>query len=124
MQADEKLWDIANYVTGFAIAQTLVTTFAIAKGEWLLLKGAGAHIGAALGALVFTVFYEIAIFWCEINGSKDPGIPQQIWRRVTQGRMFAVALFTILLLVTILGHRRAETLASKNQKAAENQRLV
>lgn len=38
MHVDDKLWEIANYVTGFAVAQTIATSFAIAKRDWPVLR--------------------------------------------------------------------------------------
>jgi UDP-N-acetylmuramyl pentapeptide phosphotransferase/UDP-N-acetylglucosamine-1-phosphate transferase len=106
MQADEKLWDIANYVTGFAIAQVLATSFAIAKRDWPALKGAAAHCLAMGGSSIFTTFYLTVIIWCCNKGSTNSSITQELWQRITQGRILAVLLFTFVLIVALIGHWR------------------
>jgi len=110
MQVDEKLWEVANYVTGFAIAQVVATSFAIARKEWPVLKGMLAHCLALAGTLTFTTFYITAIYWCDLVGSEHSSIPPEIWRRVTQGRTIAVLLFTVVLLVALVGHWRDDRL--------------
>ncbi len=104
MDIDDKLWDIANYVTGFAIAQVLATSFAIAKNDWPLLKGPLAHWLTLGGTLLFTAFYMAVIIWCGLNGGKNSSIPKPIWQRVTQGRLLAVLLFTIVLIGALVSH--------------------
>jgi len=39
----EKLWDIANVVTGFAVAQVLATTFAMGNHQMAMLSVQQAH---------------------------------------------------------------------------------
>ena len=48
----EKLWDLANLITGFAIVQTLATTFALAEGELKIMKGPTAHSYAVIGTII------------------------------------------------------------------------
>jgi hypothetical protein len=93
-----KLWDIANYVTGFAVAQVLATSFGIAKKELKALKGLLAHWIAFGGTLVFTVFYITAIWWCGHKGLEMDGSHADIWHPVTEGRMATVLLFTFVLI--------------------------
>jgi hypothetical protein len=104
----DKLWDIANFVTGFAIAQVLATTFALVKTELKPLTGALAHWIAFLTTLLFTGFYIYAIVWCEIEGTSISSERHDIWRRVTQGRIIAVGIFTLVLFMALLGHWRDE----------------
>jgi len=107
MMAD-KLWDMANILTGFAVAQSLATIFALAKHELLALKGRAAHWMAFFTTLVFTVFYIAAIVWCGYRGSHLDSVQPEVWCQTTWGRVGAVVLFTSILLLTLLGHWRDE----------------
>jgi hypothetical protein len=106
----DKLWDLANFITGFAIAQNLATTFAMAKGEFRnSLKGSAAHIVAFVSTIVFTILYFYAIWWCESQAINKPEVKSiedmvSLWKHVTVGRLVAVALFTVVTLMTLIGH--------------------
>ena len=106
----DKLWDLANLITGFAIAQNLATTFAMAKGEFRnSLKGTAAHIVAFVSTIVFTILYFCAIWWCRSQALDKPEVKYiedmvSLWKHVTVGRVLAVALFTLVTLMTLIGH--------------------
>lgn len=103
----KELWDLANLITGFAIAQNLATTFAMAKGDWRVsLKGTALHWGAAAATIVFTAFYIWAIVW---SCNQQPPAGSDTWEAVKWGRVGAVILFTLVTLGTLYGHRRDET---------------
>ena len=113
----EKLWDLANLVTGFAVAQSIATTFTMAKGELRgSLKGSVAHWVAFGSIVLFTSFYLCAIVWCYKAGSPPELAPSSsklapsssIWFTVTVGRVVAVLLFTLVTLGTLYGHGRDE----------------
>jgi hypothetical protein len=105
----EKLWDLANIVTGFAVAQVLATTFTLANRQMLALSGRAAHWYAAGGTFIFTAFYLTAIIWCNHTGAAlDATSNNEIWKVVNVGRIFAVVLFTAAMLFTLYGHRRDE----------------
>jgi hypothetical protein len=114
----EKLWDMANIITGFAIAQVLATTFALAKHELKALKGVPAHWAAFLTTLLFTGFYIGAIVWCGCEGRHLNPTQYDIWTKTMAGRVGAVILFTLVLVLTLVGHRRDEL---KRQKLAQDQ---
>jgi hypothetical protein len=102
----EKLWDLANLITGFAILQTLATTFALAKGELEILKRAAAHRWAVIGTIVLTVCYVIAICWCGYEGCKlDSASNSNLWIIVTSGRVVAVLLFITMVMAALYGSR-------------------
>ena len=110
----EKLWDLANLVTGFGVVQTLATTFAIAKRELKGFKGPTPHRFAFAGAVVFTLFYVIAILWCGRIGSLlDKAGNSQVWTVVTFGRVSSILLFTLVMLGALYGHWRDEVERSK-----------
>jgi hypothetical protein len=106
----EKLWDLANLVTGFAVVQSIATTFAIAKGELRgSLRGPVAHRVAFSSTIVFTSFYLCAIVLCHnVGSSHDSRASSSIWLAATLGRVLAVLLFTVVTLGTLCCHRRDE----------------
>lgn len=113
----DKLWDMANFVTGFAVAQVLATSFGIAKKELKAIKGTVAHCLALAGTLAFTAFYIGAIWWCGWKGLELDGGRADIWLRVTEGRIATVVLFTLVLLLALLGHWRDERRGKSLSKA-------
>ena len=104
----DKLWDMANYVTGFAVAQVIATSFAIGKKELKALSGALAHWLAFGVTLIFTTFYISAIVWCGHRGLKLNADHPEILYCATGGRIGAVLLFTFVLMIALLGHWRDE----------------
>lgn len=113
----EKLWDLANYVTGFAIAQVIATTFAIANRQILALNGARAHWIALAITLVFTGFYITAIIWCGRKGRPlSPGV-HSLWHSVDIGRVAAVSVFTLVLFLALSGHRLDEIKPEQSKPA-------
>jgi hypothetical protein len=95
------------------VVQVLATTFALAKHELTALKGAKAHWIAVFTTLLFTGFYLLVIIWCGSEGRHLNPDQSDIWRQTTQGRVGAVVLFTLVLFLTLLGHRQDE-LKQKN----------
>jgi len=65
-------------------------------------------LAAAGGTLIFTTFYLVVIIWCYIEGKRLGPKHPLIWRMVNRGRIGAVILFTLALLVTLYGHRNEE----------------
>lgn len=102
----EKLWDLANIITGFAVVQGIATAFQVASGGFeTSLTGDLQHWGALVAILLFTGFYTKAIVWCYKEASpRDPCIEVSVWKAVTYGRVAAVLLFTVVTLVTVGGH--------------------
>jgi hypothetical protein len=96
--------DIANLVTGFAVAQVIATTLALANGQIVGLKGPLGHWLAFIFTAIFTALYLIAINWCNANGSRLSPEEPDIWRNVNKGRKIAIAVFTLILFLTIAGH--------------------
>ena len=103
----DKMWDLANLVTGFAIAQSLGTTFALAKFELKALTGSVAHWVAFVFTLILTGFYIKAIFLCANMATEHSAFGSQIWQ-VTYVREGAIILFTLVMLFALLGHARFE----------------
>jgi hypothetical protein len=108
----EKLWDMANLITGFAVAQVVATTFAFVKGDLKVIAGAFRHWIALSGTFVFTGFYVFAIIWCGCEGNRLSPERPDVWCHTTEGRVLAVVLFTVILVLTLCGHWRDEIRAA------------
>jgi hypothetical protein len=107
----EKLWDLANLITGFGVLQSLAMTFALTKSdEFKLLSGAAAHWCTLGGTVFFTALYIGAIIWCNnIGAPLDRANDLHIWNFTTIGRVTIVALFTIVMCAALFGHWRRES---------------
>jgi len=112
----EKLWDIANLITGFAVAQVLATTFALAKGEIKALKGPMAHWLALGSTLLFASMYLTAIIWCGYKTIDIEPDRHGILLRVAWGRAVAVITVNLALLLALYGHRRGEQIIEETKK--------
>ena len=109
----EKLWDLANIVTGFAVAQVIATTFALANNQIAALTGRAARWIAFVCTVVFTGFYLGAIIWCNHKGADLDPQHTDVCAAVNCGRMVAIVLFTLVLLFAPYGHRDNERKAEK-----------
>src|SRR5580698_880198 len=106
MQMPDKLWDLANLVTGFAAVQSLTFIYGLVSLT-LKLKGREQHVAAAIGTIAFTFLYAIAVIWCGDKGrSLDSPDHLQIWGWVTAGRLFVIVLFAMPALGATYGHWR------------------
>jgi hypothetical protein len=116
----DKLWDLANVITGFAVAQALATTFALAKQELKALEGGPDHLLAAISTVIFSGFYISSIGWCNTNAHGLMRDDEEIWHRATQGRVLAVLLFNAYLLLTLLGNWRDERKRLPDSRASRH----
>jgi len=105
-KAAEKLWDLANGVTGFAVLQSIATTFVVSEGKIdKALNGINAHAAGIFGTLVFTAFYIYAVHACrKMAEPRDTAVPPEIWRKVTSGRIAAIVLFNSVTVLAFVGH--------------------
>lgn len=100
----EKLWDLGNYITAFAVAQVLATTFGVAKREWGALTGDFAHKISLWATGVFTVFYIAAIVWCGYEVMQLSPEHHLVHEIVIFGQVSVVVLFTAILFLALNGH--------------------
>jgi len=102
----EKLWELANLVTAFAVVQSLATAFALVKGELNVLRGWTAHCSMFAATSFFFVCYLIAIFWCGYVGASLDKSSEDMcaWWYATGGRAFSIFLFTAVVVVAVWGH--------------------
>jgi len=108
MDMPEKLWDLANLVTGFAVVQSLALIYGLVKDEFKLLKSRAAHWSAVLGTVFFSTVYVLIVWYCgrsarSLSISVDE---RHIWRRVNCGRVGTIVVFTIITVGTISIHWR------------------
>jgi hypothetical protein len=101
----EKLWDLANLVTGFAVVQTLAFIYSLLKRD-IKLPNRSAHWWAAIFTSAFTVGYVIAVIWCGSKGWCIDGANSYFWRRVTFGRASTIIMFGLVALLALFGHWR------------------
>ncbi len=101
----EKIWDLANLVTAFSVAQSLGTIFAVLKGDlvgWLVDKK--AHMRALCGVVVFVILYTSVIIWCGLHGIVIDSENSDIWCTSTIGRGIAIIVFNVILVLVFIGH--------------------
>ena len=101
----DKMWDLSNYITGFAVAQAIATAFAVAKNDFeSSLKERRDFIGGLASVVVFGLFYLIGVIWCRTvvtNLVEEDDI--MIWNWATVGRIFAIVLFSAVAFLAFLG---------------------
>jgi hypothetical protein len=108
MNMSEKLWDLANLVTGFAVVQSLAFIFTMAKNE-IKMPTLLAHWFAFFGTVLFTVGYSVAIVFCGAEGRhRDLVDHADLWCWVTFGRLLAVIIFALAASGMIYLHWRDE----------------
>ena len=112
----EKVWDLANVITGFSVAQNLAVVYGMGKGDFRnSMRSGGEHLAAAAGTIAFSVAYILAICWCgrtmapALCFDLSPTAPGQltdctIWHEATCGRIWTVILFTLVMLATVSSH--------------------
>lgn len=101
-----KFWDIANYITGFAVAQSLTFAFLFLKTDKIGNKLAGQHV--LLKMILFLsigcILYMIGVWWSvsrarNILKSTDAdnyNLLSRPFKQSVYGRCIAILFFTIL----------------------------
>jgi uncharacterized membrane protein (DUF485 family) len=103
----DKLWDLANLVTGFAVAQSLAIIFSMARNDFKM-PNKKRHWLAFIGITLFTICYIVAIELCGNEGQLLDKTHANLWQQVTRGRVFAVILFALVTVGVIYLHWRDE----------------
>ena len=107
----EKLWDLANLVTGFGVLQAIATIFAIAKEELKGIRGLDAHRWAVIGTAIFTSVYVVGIIGCGwLGAGLDKPVNSKVWILTTVGRVAGIVIFNGLVgyALWLRGHRPDE----------------
>jgi hypothetical protein len=101
-----KLWDVSNYITGFAIAQSLVFAFIFLKTNGMHEKIAPDNISVKI--IIFLsigcIFYMIGVWWALLRAKKllnsidleEDNIIKCSINQSIIGRWIAIIFFTIL----------------------------
>ena len=119
----EKIWDLANLVTAFSLAQSLGTVFAVLKGDLdLWLVDTKSHRMAGYGIFVFVIIYTTVIIWCGYNGIMIDSNNSHIWCTSTIGRFIGRSGFNAILFMVLIGNnsKRSVLVHSSAQNAQEN----
>ncbi len=105
----ERLWDLSNYVTGFAVAQSLATTFSVASGQLKALSGTMAHVIALIAVVMWSGLYCYVVDWLQKRGTKLDSANAELWTLVDCGRYTAIVLFGFVVFITVAGDWWHET---------------
>lgn len=95
---EKRLWDAANAITAFALAQSLVAAYAIGKKELQASFSDPRTLRRCIGLLFFVTAVQIAAVWaCHwLAGSLAlDQMSSALWMRFTIGRSIAIAIFSI-----------------------------
>jgi hypothetical protein len=107
MDMTDKLWDLANLTTGFAVAQSIATSFALAKGDFRFsLRTKLEHIYGIISTVIFMLLYMGAVLWCWSHAQVTESDAKSIWGYATFGRVVAIFLFSSVTIVAFLGHSK------------------
>lgn len=114
----EKLWDLANIITGFSILQAIAISIAIGKIEIKQLQGSAAGWSTFFLTLICSTAYVVGVWACHRMAVSLDSSQKHIWLTVTWGRTAAIALFTLIVFVALLGNWKAETKPHPAQQTA------
>lgn len=111
---EKRLWDIANAITAFTIAQSVVAGYEFANPAFRSsLTKPGVPCFSLLMLALITFAEVAAVMWCKntafrhLDELKRPPFAYQLWVRVTRGRIFAILFFTVAPLAGIVGLLRS-----------------
>lgn len=103
----DKLWQLANVMTGFSAVQAVAYTYALGQGDFARRVSQGRMAWVILVVAVFVnAMLAAGIWWCHKQALKFPpdekyspeqlSAFQRLSRQVTVGRLIVVAICTIL----------------------------
>lgn len=102
-----KLWDLANLITGFSVAQSLGYMYAMNEAH-LLPHIQSMRVPIGIVIVVFSGLYVTAIVWChraftKLQDSKSQNDLTGVTARVRFGQMLIIIVFgSLALTVTVL----------------------
>ena len=112
----EKLWNIANLLTGFAVVQTMSFVYACSKPEFAdLINRPLVKITIAVHLVVVTLFECYGVWWCGrkvielFMDNQPPGdgdntkvcVRKKILRHVTLGRILVIVALLVPALLSL-----------------------
>jgi len=97
----KKLWDLANVITGFSVAQAIAFLYASIKVD-LNCRIHDAWIPIALAIFVFHLCYGLSVFWCHkkivtFEGEHRESF-EEISSKVCTGQLVVIAVFGLFAL--------------------------
>jgi hypothetical protein len=102
---EQRLWDVANAIVAFALAQSLVAAYSIGKKELQTSFSDPRTLRVCIGLLLFVTAVQIvavcACHWLTGHLALDQ-ISSALWMRFTIGRSIAIAFFSIAPLTGFL----------------------
>jgi hypothetical protein len=102
---EERIWSLANGITGFALVQSLVAGYTFGKGEFPEMSRRGAIISLALLTII-TVAQIYAVQACYLAATSLPKTDptaQRLWAMATVGRQIAIGFFALAPFLGIIG---------------------
>jgi hypothetical protein len=100
----DKLWDLANITTGFAVVQSIATAFALARDDFsFLLRNKTDHIWAIIFTAVFNALYIASVFYFRSCAKISPE-DVSVWTIITWGRALVIFFFALLPLMAFWSH--------------------
>jgi hypothetical protein len=114
---DDRLWGLANIVTGFAVAQSIALLYALGKDLRDLHKAPmGTKKWIAIPIGLFSCFYVGAVWglaWLAIDS--DPS-EDSIWLWVMVGRSVAIGAFGLFALASLFAPEIEQNLKQTSDK--------
>jgi hypothetical protein len=97
-----KLWDITNYVTGFAVAQGIAVAIAFGSNQDMLraIQTTAARIWIMMAIIIAAPCYCLVIAWCHRNLGYS-GEDHRIAKTVAIGQMTAICFFHSIMLLPL-----------------------
>ena len=103
----DKLWQLANVITGFSAVQAVAYTYALGQGDFARRVAQGRIAWVVLVVAVFVnALLAVGIWWCHVQSMKFPPDEKysdtqltafrKLSTQVTVGRLIVVAICTIL----------------------------
>lgn len=103
----DKLWQLANVMTGFSAVQAVAYTYALGQGDFARRVSQGRIAWVILIVAVFVnAMLASGIWWCHVQAMKFPpdekcsreqlGAFQRLSRQVTIGRLIVLSVCTVL----------------------------
>jgi hypothetical protein len=101
---EEKLWNAANAVVGFAVLQAIAFLYAAAKGDLRLNITTSLFTAIALCVLpvICGCAYGFAVWRCYTLALRLDVEHKETWRDTTKGRIYAIAFFQLLVVVALV----------------------
>jgi len=94
---EDRIWNIANIVTGFSVAQNLAFLYGMGRDlTFLQRESAQIKYPVAIAIMIFVLLYLGAVWDLHILAQDMPGVDSRIWLHVSIGRSVAITIFGAL----------------------------